>query len=216
MKALTITAAAAIAASLAGCSSLSGYDANTQFACKAPPGVLCESMSGIYANAEQKNLPGQRVNMAKAEQAAEVSRAKDASTESVLSKPIYSGTPIRSAPRVLRVWFAPWEDSDGDLHDQDYVYMQVDTGRWLIEHNRRRVMDAYRPVRAPSVKTTAPNAQVQGTSNVQTGAAQGQEAIGVVQGRPGEQDAAGLLGGIQMPGQLGQPGGQPPSDLPPQ
>ena len=119
---------------------------------------------------------------------------------------------------MLSVWFAPWEDNDGDLHDQNYVYLQVDSGRWLIEHNRRRVMDAYRPVRAPSVKTSA-GAPVQGVSNVQTGAAQGQETIGVVQGRPSEQDVAAMLGNIQTPGQLGQPGGQPggqpPSDVPP-
>lgn len=205
LTALMLGTAAVLA--LSGCGSMSGLDAKSSFACKAPPGVLCESMSGIYANAEQRNLPGQRVHMAKAEQTAEVSHAKDAATESVLSKPLDSGTPIRSAPRVLRMWFAPWEDSDGDLHDQNYVYMQVDTGRWLIEHNRRRAMEAYRPVRAPSVKTTAPNAPVQGTSNVQSGAAQGQEAIGVAQGRPSEQEAAGLLGGVQMPAQLAQPDG---------
>jgi conjugal transfer pilus assembly protein TraV len=46
----------------------------------------------------------------------ELSQAKAGSN--VMTKPIYSGTPIRSAPRLLRVWFAPWEDTDGDLHDQ--------------------------------------------------------------------------------------------------
>lgn len=207
MKALSISVVAAVAA-LTGCSSLSGYDANTQFACKAPPGVLCESMSGIYANAEQKNLPGQRVNTALGAQG-DVSRAKE---EGVLTKPIYSGTPIRTAPRVLRVWFAPWEDSDGDLHDQNYVYLQVDSGRWLIEHNRRRIQDNYRPVRAPASVKAAPSPNVAGmpaVSNVPAGAAQGQEMIGAIQGRPSEQEAANLMGGIQMPGQLGQPGTQP-------
>lgn len=77
-----------------------------------------------------------------------------------MTKPIYSGTPIRSAPRLLRVWFAPWEDTDGDLHDQSYVYLPVDSGRWLIEHNRRRIQDNYRPVRAPS-NVTAQAAQPQ-------------------------------------------------------
>src|SRR5258706_11383908 len=114
MKAWILGAAIA-GALLEGCGSMSGLDAKTQFACKAPDGVLCESMSGIYANAMANNLPGQRVSHGGT--GAEVSRAKVYEGAGVITKPIYSGTPIRSAPLVLRVWFAPWEDSDGDLHD---------------------------------------------------------------------------------------------------
>jgi conjugal transfer pilus assembly protein TraV len=45
----------------------------------------------------------------------------------------------------LRLWIAPWEDSEGDLHDQSYVYVVADPGRWVIEHNRKRIVDRYRP-----------------------------------------------------------------------
>lgn len=140
-------------ASMSGCASLSGFDGRSSFACQAPDGVLCESMSGIYANASANNLPGQQVSRAKPRelsQAKVVGAAPVSSASGVMTTPIYSGTPIRSAPRVLRVWFAPWEDSDGDLHDQSYVYLPVDAGRWLIEHNRRRIQDQYQPVRPPS------------------------------------------------------------------
>lgn len=163
MKALTLISVAA-AFALGGCSSMSGLDAKDSFSCKAPDGVLCESMTGIYANAQANNLPGQRVTHGNA--STEVSRAKVAGAGTgVLTRPIYSGTPIRSAPLVLRVWFAPWEDSDGDLHDQSYVYLPVDSGKWLIEHNRRRIQDAYRPVRAPAVQA-APAANGQGKIKV--------------------------------------------------
>lgn len=206
MRTLQLTAMVISIASLAGCGSLSGFDANSSFACKAPSGVLCESMTGIYANAEQKNLPGQRVNTGKNDTTGtatvpqattgEVSRAK---AEGVLTKPIYSGTPIRSAPRVLRVWFAPWEDTDGDLHDQSYVYLPIDSGRWLIEHNRRRIQDAYRPVHAPKNSPDLSSAPTSAVSSVQAGAAQGMETIGTVQGRPSEQDVAAMLRGIKTP-----------------
>lgn len=104
----------AVLASMSGCASLSGFDGRSSFACQAPDGVLCESMSGIYANASANNLPGQKVSRA---QQGELSHAKvrasdPAPSSVVMTTPIYSGTPIRSAPRVLRVWFAPWEDSD--------------------------------------------------------------------------------------------------------
>jgi conjugal transfer pilus assembly protein TraV len=43
---------------------------------------------------------------------------------------------LRSNPRLLRLWIAPWEDADGDLHEQALVHVVVDSGRWLIEHVR--------------------------------------------------------------------------------
>ena len=46
--------------SLAGCMSLSGLSGNSSYACKAPDGVTCQSVSGTYANAVVNNLPAQR------------------------------------------------------------------------------------------------------------------------------------------------------------
>ncbi len=211
MKALALTFGIGAVVALSGCSSMSGFDAKSEFACKAPDGILCESMSGIYANAQAKNLPGQRVN-ARGEAPVELSQAKAGSN--VMTKPIYSGTPIRSAPRLLRVWFAPWEDTDGDLHDQSYVYLPVDSGRWLIEHNRRRIQDHYRPVRAPS-NVTAQAAQPQtagaGQQRQSPGvlgqqptppADNGMESIGVRQDRMSNEQATELLNGIMRPGNV--------------
>jgi len=68
---------------------------------------------------------------------------------------------------VLRLWIAPWEDSDGDLHDASFVHVVVDTGRWLIE--RARPVPRSRtgvatppltqpsPVAAPTGDATSPN-----------------------------------------------------------
>ncbi len=211
MKALALTFGIGAVVALSGCSSMSGFDAKSEFACKAPDGILCESMSGIYANAQAKNLPGQRVN-ARGEAPVELSQAKAGSN--VMTKPIYSGTPIRSAPRLLRVWFAPWEDTDGDLHDQSYVYLPVDSGRWLIEHNRRRIQDNYRPVRAPS-NVTAQAAQPQtagaGQQRQSPGvlgqqptppADNGMESIGARQDRMSNEQATELLNGIMRPGNV--------------
>ncbi len=60
---------------------------------------------------------------------------------------------------MLRLWIAPWEDRDGDLHEESIVHVIVDTGRWLIEHvrpNRRARFDAVVPPAAP---TDAPTPQ---------------------------------------------------------
>lgn len=60
---------------------------------------------------------------------------------------------IRTEPTIIRIWIAPWEDADGDLNDQGYVYLQIDAGRWLIEHNREQIQRAFAPAQA----VTAPS-----------------------------------------------------------
>ena len=74
------------------------------------------------------------------------------------------GTALRSSPRILRVWIAPWEDSDGDLHEQSFLYVLIDTGRWLIEHKRSAIRNEFLPIAPP--RTTPPVSSGQGaTSN---------------------------------------------------
>ncbi|MFN7570482.1 MAG: TraV family lipoprotein [Betaproteobacteria bacterium] len=184
-----------VAIALTGCASFSGLDASSQFSCKAPDGVLCQSMSGVYANAEAHNLPGQRATREAGSTGSQAATAAPAvvSAGGVLTKPIYSGTPIRTAPVVLRVWLAPWEDNDGDLHDQSYIYVPVDGGRWLIEHNRRRIQDAYRPVRAPvAAAQAAPPSTARSAVDAEPASAEpGPPAI--------PQSAADVLNGLLRP-----------------
>jgi conjugal transfer pilus assembly protein TraV len=67
------------------------------------------------------------------------------------SVPTASAVPmgaIRTEPTIIRIWIAPWEDADGDLNDQGYVYLQIDAGRWLIEHNREQIRRSFAPAQA--------------------------------------------------------------------
>ena len=40
--------------------------------------------------------------------------------------------PIRTPPKVMRIWIAPWEDSDGDLQVSSYVYTELEPRRWMM------------------------------------------------------------------------------------
>ncbi len=189
---------------LAGCTGMSGYDAKSSFSCKAPDGVLCESMSGIYANALHQNLPGQRVqNKQKKGKLAKATLP----TKGVVTQTISSGMPIRSAPRILRVWFAPWEDSDKDLHDQHYVYVLVDAGHWRVEHYQQRIQKIYRPVHAPTAAPVRNSGEHKSsiTSNVQTD--NGDEIVGVRQDRPNAEQATSLFNGMRTPNNVLSGGG---------
>jgi conjugal transfer pilus assembly protein TraV len=151
MRVALVTSAMSV--SLYGCTSMSGLGGSSDYACKAPEGVTCDSVSGTYANAVHHNLPSQRAR-----------RPMDASDPSALrtmpptqaaarlvtsSAPPVTAQALRSQARVLRLWFKPWEDADHDLYDQGYVYVQIDSGQWLIDHVQRQVRDAYAPLRPP-------------------------------------------------------------------
>jgi conjugal transfer pilus assembly protein TraV len=121
--------------------------------CAAPPGVPCQSVSGAYANATAGNLPSRRLGAATVPDSAlpqHPAASNQARFTPLLSSDEDGATlgAIRSDPTLIRVWIAPWEDSDGDLHSDSYVYLQVDSGRWLIEHNRERVRKQFAPMPA--------------------------------------------------------------------
>jgi conjugal transfer pilus assembly protein TraV len=131
---------------LAGCvSTMSGLDGQGKFSCKAPDGISCASLSGVYANAVQNNLPGQRTS-------AEAAKGQQL-VQKIARQPPSSGEPIRSAQQVRRVWLAPWEDDEEVLHDQSYFYLVVDPGQWQVEYSRRKASEAYRPVAPPKALT---------------------------------------------------------------
>jgi conjugal transfer pilus assembly protein TraV len=141
-----------LALAITGCSSLmTGLDGQGGFSCKAPDGISCASLSGVYTNAVQNNLPGQRpqTNVSKSADSGQVSPR-------LTKNNLQAGDPLRSAQKVRRVWLAPWEDEDEVLHDQSYFYMVVDAGRWQIDHSRRQATERYRPIMAP--KAFAPQA----------------------------------------------------------
>ena len=137
-----------ILATLAGCaSSLTGIDGDNRFACKAPDGITCASLSGVYANAVANNLPG----------TPKEGRAKLLAAASTGQAPT-AGTPLRSPAQVMRIWIAPWEDSDGDLHDQSYLYVVANPGHWELGQSRKQILERYRPT---FLRTPAPAAQAQ-------------------------------------------------------
>jgi len=59
-RVLSVGIALAAAGLLAGCGSMSGLDASSSFSCKAAPGVICQSISGVHQNASAGSLPFQR------------------------------------------------------------------------------------------------------------------------------------------------------------
>ena len=131
---------------LGGCTNLSGLQGSSRYACQAPEGVACDSMSGVYANAVQQRLPSQRTTAGTDTPEPGTTERKASDTPSA---PVPAVLPLRAGTRVLRLWIKPWEDRDGDLHDQSFVYVRIDNGSWLLDHLQRQIREAYAPLRPP-------------------------------------------------------------------
>ena len=155
---------------------MSGLGGSADYGCKAPDGVKCESVSGNYYNSLMNNLPSQRSGKAPpsgSESAPEptmkqVGAARSGVEVQAAASAVHAGMPLRSEPRVLRLWVKAFEDPDRDLVGELFVYLRVDDGRWLIDHTARQIQDAWVPVRAPR---NASNASARDESAVRPQAA---------------------------------------------
>jgi conjugal transfer pilus assembly protein TraV len=90
-----------------------------------------------------------------------------------------TGSPIRSQTRMLKIWFAPYEDDEGALRDQSFLYVMVDSGRWEVEHNKASIMKQFGPIKAPRASAPA----------VSGAATPSQEARSLVPGAGGDATA---------------------------
>lgn len=165
----------AVAALSAGCAStMSGLGGEGSYACKAPVGTQCTSVSGVYANSTHGPVPASVLPKPATAPASAPSASPSASGSATAAAVATPATPIRSQPRVLRLWIAPWEDADGDLHEASVVHVLVDTGRWLIERvvpaTRNRV-DAVRPPVPSNAPPSAPPSAGEPASRAESGPA---------------------------------------------
>ena len=162
----------ATATLLGGCAStMSGLGGEGSYACKAPVGSQCTSVSGVYANSIQAQPPASALPKPAKEPTSTAAAATVASASTAAPGLGAPPSALRSQPRVLRLWIAPWEDADGDLHEASVVHVLVDTGRWLIERvlpaHRQRV-DAVRPPIPSATPASGPASASEPASSTET------------------------------------------------
>lgn len=165
LKSLTTATSITVAALsvLPGCGSMSGYDAGSEFNCKAPDGVQCQSMSGVYANRKNgasSSNSSKTTSSGSKKNHGEIVPYSQLGTPAARNMgngqpPTYFGA-IRSEPTTLRTWVMAYRDTDGDIVDQLYLYMTRDSGHWMLEHNEQTIRDNFSP-KSPSRSSIQPN-----------------------------------------------------------
>ena len=154
---------------LSACANMAGLDGKSEFACRAPDGVVCTSVSAVYANTVARTLPARQAGGTSQGAGSESTTETDPKRTADPPRPYgatppagaapAAGTPLLSPPRVLRLWLAPWVDEDGDLHDQAYLYVMWHRGEWQLGHTETAIRRQFAPI-APlsAAPVTAPSA----------------------------------------------------------
>ena len=139
-----------VLAFLGGCADMSGLGGTKHFACKAPVGVHCESLSATYHNSIANNSPAQRGRTGPASKTTGEASIS-ASVQRTSSPPALGLAPaaLRVPGREMRIWIKAWQDDERDLVDQSYVYLVVDQGQWRVAHVQQRERDSFARVVPP-------------------------------------------------------------------
>jgi conjugal transfer pilus assembly protein TraV len=136
---------------------------SARFACKDKVNIEGEKCNPITTVYENKILGKEGVSL-KEKEKVKVSSSqgtlkgapKESATpedvDTVRSLSLEGEKPIRLPPRIIRMWVAPWEDGDGDLHQPSYIYSEISPkrGRWLFgEKELVTTQPILRPVEKP-------------------------------------------------------------------
>lgn len=165
---------------LSGCVS-GGGGTKREFACERGQGVNCMSAQDVYAATESRDhLEGltdasgelvggtpQRASRG-ARSATEVVESEGALMLTSISggadpyvvPDAPEDVPIRTPAKVMRIWIAPWEDDQGDLHMTGKVFTEIAPRRWAVgdpqSTHRTKTMQLIAPPKATlSAPTTA-------------------------------------------------------------
>jgi conjugal transfer pilus assembly protein TraV len=104
-----------------------------KYACGVPDGLGCTPLAAVYDRAASGALarthaPAEGENVPSTRDAPPTLAA----TGAPLIESIQPGAPLLTRPRHVRVWVNRWEDGAGDLHDETYLYLRLDPGRWVF------------------------------------------------------------------------------------
>lgn len=134
-----------ILATMSGCASIG----SSEYGCSGlPEGVRCTPSRELYSSTHAGNIPvgsSHEINedardprdkhrkSKHSDQVAEVTRTDPVVDTWVAPQLPDRPVPIRTPAKVMRIWVAPWEESDtGALHTVGYIYTEVEQRRWTI------------------------------------------------------------------------------------
>lgn len=109
-------------AALTGCTTM-----NSNFDCPNQAGVSCKSLDQINGMVDTGEIRGRTQAI--------TCQAKVADSTEFQSFPLRTsfipGQPLRYGETVQRIWIAPYEDNEGNYHQDSLMYAIMKGGHWI-------------------------------------------------------------------------------------
>lgn len=119
---------------LSGCASFGmGED---EYSCSGlPEGTRCMSAREVYNNSNDGKAP-RSTSSNVSEEVHEYLGTSNVNNEvyadfvapRLPNQPI----PVRTPAKVMRIWVAPWEDTNGDLIVSGHIYTEIESRKWVL------------------------------------------------------------------------------------
>jgi conjugal transfer pilus assembly protein TraV len=133
MKILRVAALTASLSLLASCASI-GYG-NEEFGCKGiPAGKECSTTEEVYqaTDGDMSESPWKKAGKLRQGKNSKTSPTVVVKRTKIVLPSHSDPIPLRTPAQVMRIWIAPWEDKDGDLHMASLVYSEIEHRRWVV------------------------------------------------------------------------------------
>lgn len=126
---------------LSGCTSIGG----DKYSCSGiPDGVQCMSARDVYSATNDGNIPR---SVKPGEEIAKSSSTGDSVIDNYVTPRLPNRpVPIRTPAQVMRIWIAPWEDTNGDLIVTGYVYTEIEPRKWVIGEGIQQDVPMLKPL----------------------------------------------------------------------
>lgn len=122
---------------LVGLVAFLAFSCAAKFKCPAPldTGLECKPVSEVYSTYTGSGGMREKLPETRKQGETVVRGAEDPSGVAGIVKrlEVEDRVPLRLPPKVVRIWFAPFEDEDGDLNQGGYIYVEIPSEKkWII------------------------------------------------------------------------------------
>jgi len=107
---------------LNGCSGI-----NSQFDCPMKPGIRCESIDSVNARVDRGEIGSGATTLST--RLVQPITCKTPTCSRFI--PFRNGEPLRYGETVMRVWVAPFEDKEGNYHQESDIFTITKPGSWI-------------------------------------------------------------------------------------
>lgn len=102
---------------------------NSQFDCPMKPGIRCESIDSVNARIDRGEISGN--HSLKLASSNEFDSSRSDYPHYFNMSHFGKDEPLRYGETVMRVWVAPFEDKEGNYHQESDIFTITKPGHWI-------------------------------------------------------------------------------------